>query len=170
MIVLDHPDPATSAQIQKPALARFLTRAKKAAALNGELSVLLADDKQLRQLNKQFRGKNTPTDVLSFPAPEEMSGLAGDLAISIDTAAKQAAEFGHSLNDELRILLLHGVLHLAGYDHEADNGEMAARELELRTKLGLSTNLIDRAHNTPAKIARKPAASRKPAPRKRAGK
>ncbi|MBS1814934.1 MAG: rRNA maturation RNase YbeY [Acidobacteria bacterium] len=160
MIVLDHPDPAVSAQIPKAALARFVTRAKRAARLEGELSILLADDKQLKQLNKQFRGKNKPTDVLSFPAPEDMRELAGDLALSIDTAAKQAAEFNHSLDEELRILLLHGILHLSGYDHEADSGEMAAREEELRTELGLSTNLIHRAQSPKKKSAKKSAAPR----------
>ena len=166
--MIDHPDPATAAQISKAALARFVTRAKRAAKLNGELSILLADDKQLKQLNKQFRGKNKPTDVLSFPAPEEMPDLAGDLAISIDTAAKQAVEFDHTLDEELRILLLHGILHLAGYDHEADNGEMAAREEELRTKLGLSTNLIHRVHQTPTRTATKRETPSKRAARKKA--
>ena len=64
------------------------------------------------------------------------SGVAGDLAISLETAARQAAQFGHSLRDEVRVLLLHGVLHLAGFDHEADAGEMAAREAELRREWG----------------------------------
>ena len=71
-------------------------------------------------------------------------GLAGDLAISLETAARQAARFGHSLRDEVRVLLLHGVLHLAGFDHETDAGEMAAREAELRRELGLETSLIAR--------------------------
>lgn len=144
MIVIDHPDPALTSGIKKPGLTRFIKRAQAAAHLSGELSILLADDKQLRQLNKQFRGKNKPTDVLSFPAPEEFVDLAGDLAISLDTAQKQAASFNHTLDQELRVLLLHGILHLAGYDHETDTGEMAAKELDLRTRLKLSTNLIER--------------------------
>jgi probable rRNA maturation factor len=83
--------------------------------------------------------------VLSFPAPEELAGQhSGDLAISIDTAARQAESFGHSLNDEVKILLLHGLLHLAGMDHEVDSGEMAAREAELRAELKLPVSLIER--------------------------
>ena len=91
-----------------------------------------------------FRGKNEATDVLSFPAAEIGPGVAGNLAISLETAARQAACFGHSLRDEVRVLLLHGVLHLAGFDHEADGVEMAAREAELRRELGLETGLIAR--------------------------
>ena len=83
--------------------------------------------------------------MLSFPAGDGKAvGVAGDLAISLETAARQAARFGHSLRDEVRVLLLHGVLHLAGFDHEADAGEMAAREAELRRELGLETSLIAR--------------------------
>lgn len=161
MIVIEHPDPALTGAVNKPALARFVTRAKKAAELNGELSILLADDVTLKRLNKQFRGKNKPTDVLSFPAPAEFEDLAGDLAISIDTAQRQADEFSHTLDEELRVLLLHGILHLAGYDHEADSGEMAAKELELRTKLKLVTNLIDRVNTkTPNREQRERPAKR----------
>jgi probable rRNA maturation factor len=83
--------------------------------------------------------------VLSFPTVAELRlELAGDLAISLDTAARQAREHGHSLRDEVRVLLLHGLLHLSGMDHEADRGEMAARETELRTKLRLKSGLIAR--------------------------
>jgi probable rRNA maturation factor len=133
-------------------LGRFLRAAQKAVGLHGAVDVLLACDATLRRLNRTFRGKNKATDVLSFPAGAttvffgEPDGpeLAGDLAISLETAARQAARFGHSLRDEVRVLLLHGVLHLAGFDHEVDSGEMAAREAELRRKLGLGTGLIAR--------------------------
>jgi probable rRNA maturation factor len=127
-------------------LTRFLNRARLAVGLEGEVEVLLASDATLKRLNKSFRGKNKPTDVLSFPAPAEMlvEGMAGDLAISLDTAGLQAKLYGHSLQDELRILLLHGLLHLAGEDHETDSGQMAARETELRKTLKLPTTLIDR--------------------------
>ena len=128
----------------KQGLARFLTRARKAVGVDGEVTVLLADDARLKELNRSFRGKNKATDVLSFPAAENVEGVAGDIAISIETAARQAAEHAHTLTDELRILLLHGVLHLAGFDHEADGGEMRAREGELRTKFGLPAGLIER--------------------------
>ncbi len=139
-------------------LGRFLCAAQRAVELEGEVQVLLADDATLKRLNRTFRGKNKATDVLSFPAGAttvffgEPDGpvLAGDLAISLETAARQAAQYGHSLRDEVRVLLLHGVLHLAGFDHEADSGEMAQREVELRRKLGLATSLIARV-NGPVK-------------------
>lgn len=145
MIVIEHPDPAATASLRKTDLSRFLKRAQRAASLKGDVTVLLADDKRLKQLNRDFRRKNKATDVLSFPAAENEEGIAGDLAISIDTAARQASEFHHPLEEELRVLMLHGVLHLAGFDHEVDEGEMAEKESALRTKLGLKTNLIQRA-------------------------
>jgi probable rRNA maturation factor len=132
-------------------LARFLNRARAAAGIEGEVHVLLAGDATLRRLNKSFRGKNEATDVLSFPAGDAGLGVAGDLAISLEMAARQAARFGHSLRDEVRVLLLHGVLHLAGFDHEADVGEMAAREAELRRELGVETSLIARVSGSSAK-------------------
>src|ERR1039457_6352559 len=126
-------------------LGRFLRAAQRAVGLEGDVYVLLAGDATLRRLNRTFRGKDKATDVLSFPAApttfhfaeSEGPGLAGDLAISLETAARQAARFGHTLRDEVRVLLLHGVLHLAGFDHEADGGQMAVREAELRLGLGL---------------------------------
>ena len=153
MIVIEPTDPAPhpAPSIRRTELTRFLTRAQRAIGLRGEVTILLADDKRLKELNRSFRGKNKATDVLSFPAyhdqqnPMEAEDIAGDLAISIDTAARQAAEFNHTLEDELRILILHGLLHLAGYDHEADSGEMAAQETTLRTRLKLPHSLIERA-------------------------
>ena len=121
--------------LSRSGLGRFLHAAQRAVGLEGEVHVLLADDATLRRLNRTFRGKNQATDVLSFPAgassiffgEPESAGIAGDLAISLEMAARQATRFGHTLRDEVRVLLLHGVLHLAGFDHEADSGEMAAR-------------------------------------------
>jgi len=130
--------------ISKSGLARFLNRARSAVALEGEVDVLLTSDAEIKRLNKAFRGKNKATDVLSFPAPAEAEGVAGDLAVSLDTATRQAAEHGHTLREELRILLLHGLLHLAGEDHETDAGEMAAREFDLRRELKLPNGLIER--------------------------
>ena len=147
MIVIEPPSSGAAeifATDTKRQLARFLTRARRAAGVDGEVTVLLADDVRLKSLNKSFRRKNKPTDVLSFPAATNGEGAAGDIAISIETAGRQAAEHGHSLAEELRILLLHGVLHLAGYDHETDQGEMRAREQELRLKLRLPVGLIER--------------------------
>jgi probable rRNA maturation factor len=99
----------------------------------------------MRSLNARFRGKNHATDVLSFPGPGFVDGFAGDIAISLDIAARNAKVLRHSVFDETRILILHGLLHLAGYDHEADRGEMAQREKELRRDLALPLALIERA-------------------------
>ena len=146
-----HIDPPSSpleglSTLSKSALTRFLNRARLAVSLPGTVEVLLTTDAELKRLNKQFRHKNKPTDILSFPAPAEISARhAGDLAISLETAGRQAAEHGHTLRDELRILLLHGVLHLAGHDHEADEGEMAALEASLRRQLKLPASLTERA-------------------------
>ncbi|MDP9049966.1 MAG: rRNA maturation RNase YbeY [Acidobacteriota bacterium] len=149
---VDKADPWQLLGLSPSGLSRFLRAAQKAAGLQGSVDVLLADDATLKRLNRTFRGKNKATDVLSFPAGattvffSEPDGpeLAGDLAISLETAARQAEQYGHTLRDEVRVLLLHGVLHLAGFDHEADSGEMAAREADLRKKLGLGTGLIAR--------------------------
>ena len=137
--------------LSRAGLARFLNRARAAVGIEDEVHVLLAGDATLRRLNRQFRGKKTATDVLSFPAGDARLGVAGDLAISLETAARQATRFGHSLRDEVRVLLLHGVLHLAGFDHEADGGEMAAREAELRRELGVETGLIARVSGSAKK-------------------
>jgi probable rRNA maturation factor len=145
MITIEPPSSSSISALSKSGLTRFLNRARAAVGLEGDVDVLLADDPTLRRLNKTFRGKNKATDVLSFPAPEEIAeDHAGDLAISLETANRQAAAYGHSLRDEVRILLLHGLLHLSGLDHETDDGEMAAREAELRVELGLSNSLIER--------------------------
>jgi probable rRNA maturation factor len=146
MITIDPPSSSFDlSSLNKSALTRFLNRAAASVELEGEVQVLLTSDSEIKRLNKAFRGKNKPTDILSFPAADEAEDIAGDLAISLETAALQAAEHGHTLRDEVRILLLHGLLHLAGEDHETDSGEMAARELALRKRLGLSEGLIERA-------------------------
>jgi len=129
-------------------LARFLTQAQAAVKLRGQVTVLLTTDASLRSLNRRFRGKNKATDVLSFPAdPASPSGarIAGDLAISVPTARRQAAAQSHTLSTEVKVLILHGLLHLAGYDHEADSGGMARRERLLRARLRLPQGLIERA-------------------------
>jgi probable rRNA maturation factor len=121
--------------------------------LRGQVTVLLTTDSAIRRLNRQFRGKNKATDVLSFPAADftqvsengRPEPIAGDLAISIPTARRQAEERGHALGIEIKVLMLHGLLHLAGYDHETDNGTMARREQRLRAKLKLPHGLIERA-------------------------
>jgi probable rRNA maturation factor len=130
------------------ALVRFLARARAAVPLRGNVSVLLTTDTAIRRMNQQFRGKNTSTDVLSFPtdAPtQRRERLAGDVAISVPTAQRQASRQGHSLAAEIKVLILHGLLHLAGYDHEVDSGQMARRERLLRARLRLPQGLIERA-------------------------
>jgi probable rRNA maturation factor len=137
----------------KSGLTRFLNRARLAVGLPGQVEVLLADDQTLRRLNKEFRGKNKPTDVLSFPTPAEIAPYhAGDLAISLEIAARQAEAYGHTLIDEVRILILHGLLHLSGEDHETDDGEMAAREADLRLQLRLPVSLIERVEKPSPKL------------------
>lgn len=156
-------------------LARFLDEAQKAVRLKGEVSVLLTTDRAIRRLNRDFRGKDKATDVLSFPAEAGFvdAAIAGDLAISVPTARKQAAAQGHALRVELKVLLLHGLLHLAGYDHEADTGQMARREQKLRAQLGLPLGLIERVTKAaePQKKAAKTVAKKtvKPAVKKSAG-
>ena len=155
MIVIEPPSSGTGIAgfpaLRKPELARFLKRAQQIAGLHGEVTVLLADDARLKNLNRTFRRKNKATDVLSFPAGDNAEGIAGDLAVSVETAARQAAEHGHALDEELRILILHGVLHLAGHDHEADAGEMRSLETDLRAKLKLPAGLIERTLAVPKK-------------------
>jgi len=133
------------------ALDAFVVEAQKAAKLRGEVSILVTDDAEMRRLNREFRGKDKTTDVLSFPA--EVKGVAGDIAISGVIAKANASELGHSALNEIKILVLHGVLHLAGHDHEDDNGEMAALEAKLRVKLALPAGLIARTHEAAAKKA-----------------
>ena len=145
MITIEPPSNPFIPAIKKPTLTRFLNRARAAIGVTGQVDVLLTSDAELKALNRAYRGKNKPTDILSFPTPPEISAThAGDLAISLDTAARQAASFDHSLEAEVKILVLHGLLHLAGGDHETDSGEMAAREAELRSTLGLPCSLIHR--------------------------
>jgi len=132
-------------------LDRFVTRAKRSTGLRGSVTVLVTTSRELRRLNQRFRGKDTPTDVLSFsPAHLAAKGFAGDVAISADIAAQNARRLGHSAAEEIKILALHGVLHLSGYDHETDNGTMARREERLRKQLGLPVGLIER--NSTSKI------------------
>jgi len=126
-------------------------KARKAVKLQGNVQVLITSNSQMRALNRQFRGKDKATDVLSFPAAEPTatksklkSKNAGDIAISFEIAARNARQLGHSTAFEIKILALHGILHLAGYDHESDNGKMARKEAQLRRELRLPDGLIER--------------------------
>lgn len=140
--------PPTPRNLRRPSartLARFLKEAQAAVRLKGEVTVQLTTDLAIRRLNRQFRHKDKATDVLSFPAEGiGAEQIAGDLAISIPTALRQAIEQGHPLSTEVKVLILHGLLHLAGYDHEADTGQMARRERLLRARLSLPQGLIER--------------------------
>jgi probable rRNA maturation factor len=137
-------------------IVKFLAQAKRAAHLRKNVSVLITSDQELRRLNRSFRGKDKPTDVLSFPAlPGASDGIAGDIAISAETAARNARQMEHDTADEIKILVLHGVLHLAGYDHELDNGEMARTEQRLRKSLRLPVALIERNAGESVRSSRK---------------
>src|SRR6266550_1504964 len=135
----------TLPQLSSRALAGFVLKARRAAGLRGPVSVLITGNSSMRRLNSCFRGKNQPTDVLSFPVDASAKGLAGDIAISLEIAERNARLLGHSAADEIRILILHGMLHLAGYDHENDKGEMAKKESLLRRRFALPTSLIERS-------------------------
>ena len=117
----------------------LLNAAEEANGRNA--SVAFISDRRMKELNSFFRGKDSTTDVLSFPhEPDEFDtdkNNLGDIVISADQAARQAADNGLTLEVEIKQLILHGLLHLCGYDHETDNGEMNKRELELRDKLGI---------------------------------
>jgi len=127
------------------ALDRFVARARSAAGLKGVVNVLLTSSTEMKSLNRRFRAKDKPTDVLSFPAePGGRKQFAGEIAISVEIATKNARALGHLPAEEVKILALHGVLHLRGYDHECDNGQMARREEQLRAKLHLPLGLIER--------------------------
>jgi probable rRNA maturation factor len=131
--------------LTEAALARFVLRARRSVGLRGAVSVLITSSRELQELNLRFRGKNKPTDVLSFPAgPGLPIEFAGDVAISAEIAAGNAHRLGHTAADEIRILTLHALLHLAGYDHELDDGKMERKEKLLRKSLGLPVGLIER--------------------------
>jgi len=133
------------AGLSEPGLSRFVMRAAHAVRLKGSANVLVTTSRELRALNQRFRGEDQPTDVLSFPPVLGMAGsFAGDIAISADIAAENARRLGHTAVEEIKILALHGLLHLAGHDHERDHGEMKRKEERLRKTLGLPVGLISR--------------------------
>ena len=153
MVIFDPPITGVStSSVSAAQLQRFARRAQKLAEVQGEVDILIATNKRLRELNRRFRRKNKPTDVLSFPRPS-----GGDIAISAQIARENAQRYGHSLAIELKILVLHGMLHLAGYDHESDNGRMARAEARLRSQLKLPASLIDRTHSSGKSAKAEPA-------------
>jgi probable rRNA maturation factor len=135
--------------VSTKALGRFLARAKRASKLTGDVAVLVTGNHEIRGLNRRFRKKDKPTDVISFPS--DLDFVAGDIAISLDIARQNGRKLGHGTLLELKILILHGILHLAGLDHETDNGRMARREQKLRRELGLPVGLIERTNGATSK-------------------
>jgi len=157
--------------LREAGLDRFVRRARKAVGLDGIVNVLVTTSAKMRGLNQTFRGKNKPTDVLSFPAAlvgvQDATRLAGEIAISAEIAVQNAVALQHSPSEEVKILALHGLLHLAGFDHERDDGEMSRREIELRRKLRLPAGLIERATKSQKKIPSKKYGRLAPARRSR---
>jgi probable rRNA maturation factor len=125
-----------SRPVQTARLHRVLGRAARALKVAGELALVLTGDRAMRRLNGRFRGKDAPTDVLSFPGDGGEAGL-GDVVISVESAARNARSLRRSLPQELDVLALHGFLHVLGYDHETDDGTMDRLERRLRRRLGL---------------------------------
>lgn len=121
----------------------WAARIRSQVAAGRDFSCLLTDDLELQRLNREFLGRDYPTDVLSFPSGEK-SGPLGDVAISVERAAAQARALGHALEAEVAVLMLHGVLHLLGFDHERDAGGMRRAEKRRRLDLGLPSGLIER--------------------------
>jgi probable rRNA maturation factor len=159
--------------LRRAGIERFARRLRKDVAKGRAFDILITGDAELRRLNRDFRGQDYATDVLSFPAagqaeacptnarrlpslvghasacPRPLAGASflGDIAISLGRARAQAREFGHSIEQEIQILMLHGVLHLCGHDHESDSGAMARAEKRWRASLGLPNGLIERVRS-----------------------
>jgi probable rRNA maturation factor len=145
------------ADLTELALTRFVASARRAMGLKGAVNILVTSNAEMKSLNRRFRGADKPTDVLSFPAEPKLPATApkgnqqyaaGEIAISAEIAAQNARALGHSPAHEVKILVLHGLLHLRGYDHECDNGQMARREQQLRAKFRLPVGLIERTKST----------------------
>jgi probable rRNA maturation factor len=136
---------ASGRPVDANGLALWLTTAAPARA-RGHVAIAIVSDREMRRLNRTYRRVDATTDVLSFPAEESFTWLElGDLAISRPAARRQAREYGHPVREELRILALHGLLHLLGYDHETDHGDMKRLEERLRRRAGLPAGLIARS-------------------------
>src|SRR5258705_8569751 len=138
------------AGVRVPGLAAWLQSVAPARA-HGAMTVAIVSDARVRALNREYRKKDKATDVLSFPSEE--SGFLGDVVIASGVAARQAREAGHSLATELRVLALHGLLHLLGYDHQRDDGRMARLERRLRKRGGLVEGLIERGGREALRLA-----------------
>lgn len=138
-------------RVSRPALESFLRRVQDELGIGSrEVTVCLVSDAEMARMNEAYRKKKGPTDVLSFPAEEQRqaaqgkrrgsrrrSGYLGDIGIAPETARRYARKNGRSLSRELRVLILHGTLHLLGHDHETDQGQMNRIEQRLRKRFGL---------------------------------
>ena len=135
-----------TAEARPRALTRFARKLQAEAAKGRAFDCLITGDAEMRRLNREFRGQDCATDVLAFPSLRQTrrSAPLGDIAISLARARAQARRYGHSVENEIRILMLHGVLHLLGMDHRADGERMARAEKRWRTRLGLPDGLIER--------------------------
>lgn len=136
-------------QFDEDRVQAFISLARQDLASEWEFSVVISNDSAVREANRKFRKVDRATDVLSFPSGEGMpytrpDGYIGDLLISAVRAATQAEQHEHSVTDEIKVLALHGLLHLIGFDHETDSGEMLEFESVLRRKYGLPAGLIER--------------------------
>jgi probable rRNA maturation factor len=136
---------STTPGLSRRAVRMFAKRLETEITAGRAFTCLIAHDSELQRLNRDFRKKDHPTDVLSFPSGKTL-GFLGDIAISFQHARTQAAQHGHGLEEEIAILMLHGVLHLLGMDHEKDRGRMARAEAKWRVALGLPHGLIQRMH------------------------
>ncbi len=153
--------------LSESTIARFVERVRRLIDMRERVNVLVTSSTHVRSLNRRFRGLDKPTDVLSFPSLRagglELEPVAGEVAISADIARENANRLGHSFENEVKILVLHGILHLAGFDHDHDAGQMARKESRLRRQLNLEAALIERTAAIAAKrSSSKGAAKRRP--------
>ena len=137
------------AELNRRNLERFARTLRDEVSKGAGFTCLVTGDSHLRRLNRDFLGRDYPTDVLSFPVGQASRPVLGEMAlgeiaISAARARRQAQEFGHALEEEIRILMLHGLLHLQGMDHETDRGQMKSAESRWRRSLGLPVGLIER--------------------------
>ncbi len=147
---------ARGRRVPAAGLAAWLAEIAPAAASGFEVSVALVSDGFMRRLNRRFRGRGQVTDVLSFPAesPDPLPApggghqMLGDIVIATGVARRQALRRGHAYRTETRVLALHGLLHLLGFDHETDTGQMARAERRLRRRAGLPLGLMERASHS----------------------
>jgi probable rRNA maturation factor len=131
------------ATLRRRSIENFARKLEAEVSKGRAFDTLITGDAEIRRLNRDFRGQDYPTDVLSFPSGDPAVSL-GDLAISLNRARAQARQFGHTVEQEIEILMLHGLLHLLGFDHEADSGLMARAEKRWRARLALPNSLIER--------------------------